>query len=273
MEGNTRARQKTATDSGVRTASGIYRDVLAKHFPDLHLDIVQGTQGAKGLPSENGLSDYDGLVIGGSGLRCADTTSAVTAQIELLRQFAKLGRPILGSCWGLQIAVIAAGGTVRPSPNGREIVIARKIKLTQEGRDHVFYDGKRSVFDAPCIHYDEVESLPAGSTLLCSNAHSEVQGALVPLEKSVVWGVQYHPEFDLGHLAGLVRVYREAVIRDGFFADTQAQATYVDTLGRLASRPNDKSLAWQLGIDADLLDDDIRAAEIVNWVRAQILAT
>jgi len=271
MEGNTRAHQKRAMDHGVQTASGIYQDVIRQHFPAIQVDIVQGTEGAKGMPGGCALDDYDGLVVGGSGLRCADSTPQVTSQIDLLRQFAKSGRPILGSCWGLQIAVVAAGGSVRPSPNGREIVIARKIRLTDAGRQHAFFAGKRNVFDAPCIHYDEVETLPTGSTVLCSNAHSDVQGALVPLEQSLVWAVQYHPEFDLAHVAGLLRVYGDAIISDGFFKDKRTKAHYVDKLERLAVAPEDKALAWQLGMDSDLLGDEIRAAEIINWVHSEIL--
>ena len=271
MEGNTQAHQKQAIDQGVRTSSGIYRDVIKAYFPDLQVDVVQGTQGAKGMPSGCSLDDYDGLVVGGSGLRCADTTSEVTSQVELLRQFATLGRPILGSCWGLQIAVVAAGGFVRPSPNGREVVIARKISLTEAGRQHAFFAGKADVFDAPCIHYDEIKTLPAGSTLLCSNAHSEVQGALVPLERAVVWGVQYHPEFDLIHLAGLLRMYGDAMVHDGFFANSRMKTLYADSLEHLAAAPDDKALAWRLGMDTDLLDDDVRTTEIGNWVNSQIL--
>jgi GMP synthase (glutamine-hydrolysing) len=268
LEGNTRARQREATEYGVRTASGIYSDVLNLHFDDIHIDIVHGVEGSEGMPANSSLDDYDGLVIGGSGLHCADATPEVTQQVELVRQFAKTGRPILGSCWGLQIAVIAAGGTVRPSPNGREIVIARKIRLTAAGREHPLFYGKPDVFDAPCIHYDEIDTLPKGATLLCSNAHSEVQGALVPLEKSLVWAVQYHPEFDMQHLGGLLRLYSDASIRDGFFQDMDAQTAYIE---KLAKTPNDKSAAWQLGIDRDLLDKEVRAAEIINWVRAEIL--
>jgi GMP synthase (glutamine-hydrolysing) len=59
------------------------------------------------------------------------------------------------------------------------------------------FAGKGAVFDAPCIHYDEVTRLPDNATLLASNAHSVVQAAVVPVGRSEVWAVQYHPNSTL----------------------------------------------------------------------------
>ena len=58
------------------------------------------------------------------------------------------------------MAVVAAGGTVRANPRGREMGIARKIALTPEGRGHPLYAGKGSVFDAFISHVDEITHLP-----------------------------------------------------------------------------------------------------------------
>lgn len=272
MEGNTLARQAEARALGVRSASGIYIDAVKAHFAGIECDVVHAADRGQSLQPGSSFADYDGLIVGGSGLHAYDSCFEVTNQIELLKSFAETGKPILGSCWGLQIAVIAAGGTVGKSPNGREVGIARKIMLNPAGRAHPFFRNKPAVFDAPCIHYDEVRSLPAGAQVLCSNAHSPVQGAIVPLGRSNVWAVQYHPEFDLLHLSGLYDLYARDMVEQGFFEDEADAAAYKADIESLATRPDDVARRWQLGIDDDVLDDRIRRAEIINWLEHSLLS-
>ncbi len=271
MEGNTLARQREAAARGVRSPGGVYLDTLEQLFPAIHFDVVNAAEVGDILPPGASLSDYAGLVVGGSSLHVYDPQPEVTRQIDLVRSFAETGKPILGSCWGLQVAVVAAGGEVAPNRKGREIVFARKITLNALGRAHPFLEGKPVTFDAPCIHYDEVTTLPPGAVILCSNYHSEIQGAVVPLGKSEVWAVQYHPEFDLGQIHDMVNQYGDAMIEDGFFEDGSARAAYQDKLRRLADDPANRSLRWQLGVNEEILDDRIRSAEIGNWVRHCVL--
>lgn len=168
-------------------------------------------------------------------------------------------------------AAIAAGGTVARSPKGREVGLARKIALTPAGQGHPMFANKAPVFDAPCIHYDEVAELPDGATLLATNAHSTVQAALIPLGNSVVWAVQYHPEFDLAQLAQLNRMDQDDMVAQGFFADHAAIAAHNSKLEALHANHSRADLAWQLGIDADILDDRRRAAEIIAWINHEVL--
>jgi GMP synthase (glutamine-hydrolysing) len=179
--------------------------------------------------------------------------------------------PIFGSCWGLQIAVMAAGGEVEYNPRGREVGIARKIVPNEAGRAHPIFSLKNSAFDAPCIHYDEVTRLPDSAVLLASNAHSKVQAALIPVGQSTVWAVQYHPEFDLEQLLQLYRLYGENMVKEDFFASEEAMADYTGKLERLIADPADMGLRWQLGIDQDILDDRIRNGEIIAWIQHEIL--
>ena len=113
----------------------------------------------------------------------------------------------------------AAGGSVRKNPKGREIGFGRGIRLTEAGRKHPMYVGKLDVFNAPTVHLDEVEALPAGSTVLATNAVSDVQSVEIRTNGSVAWGVQYHPEYPLRELAAIVRRIGTRLIEEGFFAD------------------------------------------------------
>ena len=142
------------------------------------------------------------------------------------------GTPLFGSCWGLQVITAAAGGSVRKNPKGREIGFGRGIRLTEAGRKHPMYVGKLDVFNAPTVHLDEVEALPAGTTVLATNAVSEVQSVEIRTNGSVAWAVQYHPEYPLREIAAIVRRIGTRLIEEGFFSgrgrhqDLRARSRY-----------------------------------------------
>jgi len=271
MEGNTAAKCSLMHELGARTSSEIYIEAIAAHYPDIELEVLHGADEGVAMPNGRTWNDYAGFVITGSALHAYDPDFEVTNQIALLTEAAEAGLPIFGSCWGLQIAAMAAGGEVAFNSKGREVGFARKILLNEAGRAHPMFKGKAPVFDAACIHYDEVIRMPEGATLLASNAHSEIQAAVIPLGSSEVWAVQYHPEFDLRQLVQLYTLYAEDMVAQGFFADMAELVAYRDKLAALAANPADPGLAWQLGVDEDVLDDRTRRAEILAWIEAKVL--
>ena len=271
MEGNTAATRARAASINVRCPSQIYSEAILRHYPDMDLDVLNGADDDWAFPEGRGWADYDGLVIAGSALHAYDQDFAVTNQIAMVADAGKTGLPIFGSCWGLQISVMAAGGVVEYSPRGREVGLARKILPNVASREHPIFKYKRPVFDAPCIHYDEVTRLPENAELLASNSHSEVQAALVPVGESTVWAVQYHPEFDLKQLYQLFRFYADDMIDGGFFNNRQEYDEYLEKLERLIENPADMGLGWQLGIDEDILDDRQRNGEIIAWIEHEVL--
>jgi len=273
MEGNTAAKRELGKKLGVRSSSEIYALAIRSHFPEMELAVVNGADEDWSFPGGRGLADFDGLVITGSSLHAYDTDFAVTNQIAMIADAGAIGLPIFGSCWGLQIAAMAAGGMVEYSPNGREVGFARNITPNASGQNHPIFSGKTGAFDAPCIHYDEVTRLPEGATLLASNAHSAVQAAVIPLGKSEVWAVQYHPEFDIQQLVQLYKLYADDMIQQGFFDDTAALDAYVATLAALAENSEDPGLALQLGVDGDITNDRRRRLEIINWIEACVLSS
>ena len=52
----------------------------------------------------------------------------------------------------------------------------------------------------------------------------------------------------------------------GFFADTDAAHDYVNKLETLHQDPSRRDLAWLLGVDADVMNEDVRLAEVRNWI-------
>ena len=265
-DGNTRDRNDAMQAVGGELGAERYANEIRRMFPDAELVTVYPADSDDYLPKGTGLVDFDGMVMGGSGLHAFDGDPEVTRQVDLMRDALDAGLPVLGSCWGLQVAAAATGGTVAQSPRGREVGIARKIALTAAGRGHALYSDKPTVVDSPCIHYDEVTHLPPGSVVLAENAHSAVQAAVIRKGKGVFWGVQYHPEFDVPHLANLYRRYADDMLGQGYFVDAGDLERYCNELDALHQDPSRLDLRWRLGIDDDVLDADLRCLEIRNWV-------
>jgi GMP synthase (glutamine-hydrolysing) len=247
-----------------------YADLLRRLLPEAVVDICYPADPGANLPI-GGLEGYDGVTITGSALNVYDGGPEIERQIELARAVLKSKTPLFGSCWGLQVITVAAGGAVHANPKGREIGIGRNIALTKDGRDHPMYAGKAAVFDAVTVHLDEVETLAPGSTVLATNAQSDVQAVEIRQDDAVAWAVQYHPEFTLGDMAAIVRRYGRRLIKEGFFADEAARDAYVADLQTLDRAPDNKPLAWRYGIDQTVLDARVRTTEIANWIAQRVL--
>lgn len=271
VEGNPRANCERAEAHGTLSAGGRYEKSLRDVCPGVQIDKVFGAEPDAALPSGADIASYDGVVVGGSGLHAYHDEVPVTRQIDLMREIFKAGTPMLGSCWGMQIAVIAAGGIVAKSPNDRELGIARKIALTPEGRGHPLFEGKASVFDSPCIHLDEVTHVPSGATVLASNNHTRVQAIAFKSQGTDFWGVQYHPEFDLFHMARLAVMYSDLMIEGGFYRTVEEGRALAADMEALHADPARFDLAWKLGLDSDVLDDAVRTQEIRNWIERRVM--
>lgn len=267
LEGNPRSVRERAASVGLRDSGAMCVDAIRGIDPQVRCDVAFAADPGSALPAGANLADYQGLVIGGSALHAYSDTPEVARQISLLLAVADTGMPIMGSCWGLQIAAVAAGGEVALNVLGREVGLARKIVPTAAGRAHGLLAGKGECYDALCIHYDEVTRMPPGGIVLAGNRHCAVQAAEIPLRRSLVWGVQYHPEFDLTQQAALFRLYRKELLSQKFFASEAALAGYLDAWEALAASPADRGLAWQLGLDEDTLNEQTRRSEFRNWLR------
>lgn len=266
-DGYAKAGRDDLEAGGATTAGVLYRRMLQHCAPGASVDLVYPADPDVKLPQGAAIEQYDGIAWTGSSLTIyADDDSRVTSQIEFAREVYKARVPSFGSCWAAQIAAVAAGGTCGPHPRGREMGLARKIRLTEEGRGHPLYSGKKSVFDAFISHDDEITALPDNGVLLAGNDYSRVQACSVTHEGGPFWAVQYHPEYDLHEMARLIYCRREKLTRKGFFADVDSALTYVDDLEALHADPSRKDIAWKLGIDADVMNEDVRIQEVRNWI-------
>jgi GMP synthase (glutamine-hydrolysing) len=273
MEGNSKATRAQHVAAGGTVSSTGYANLLQELLPAATVDICfPGDPGAN-LPIAEALEGYDGVAITGSGLHVYDGGIEVTRQIELARAVLDVGTPIFGSCWGLQVLTTAAGGVVRKNPKGREIGFGRSIRLTEPGRKHPMYVGKPEVFNAPTVHLDEVETIAPGTTVLATNAVSDVQSAEIKFNGSCAWGVQYHPEYPLREISAIVRRIGPRLIDEGFFLNTEDIEVFASDLDALDRNPTDKRLSWRYGISHNVLNKKLRTGEVANWLEYQVLPT
>ena len=272
IDGYRRDGRQGLAAAGATTAGKLYERMLLGCHRDASVDILHPADPGSALPRGASLAAYDGIAWTGSSLTVYDDDDpAVRPQIEFARAAFEAGVPSFGSCWAAQIAVVAAGGRCAANPRGREMGIARKIALTDDGRAHPLYIGKPRVFDAFISHEDEITHLPSGALSLAGNAFSSVQAVCVNHHRGAFWAVQYHPEYDLHELARLTHARKERLTGMGFFADLDAAQDYVNKLETLHQDPSRRDLAWLLGIDGDIMNEDVRQAEVRNWIEHLVL--
>jgi GMP synthase (glutamine-hydrolysing) len=273
LEGNSPEARAAQVAAGGVVASQGYANLLRELLPAANVDICFPADKGANLPDGCGLEAYDGIAITGSALHIYQGTPEVSQQIELVRTALSSGTPLFGSCWGLQLLTVAAGGSVRRNPKGREIGFGRSIRLTEDGRKHEMYVGKPAVFNAPTVHLDEVEALPPGSTVLATNQMSDIQSAEIRYNGTVAWGVQYHPEYPLREISAIVRRIGTRLIEEGFFLDEADMKAFSADLDALHQNPADKRLSWRYGISHNVLDKRLRVGEVANWIELQVLPT
>ena len=272
IDGYRREGRESLVAGGATAAGKLYERMLLGCRPDALVDILYPADPGSALPEGAALTAYDGIAWTGSSLTVHDDDDpAVRPQIEFARAAFEAGIPSFGSCWAAQIAVVAAGGRCAANPRGREMGIARKIALTGDGRGHPLYIGKPRVFDAFISHEDEITHLPSGALNLAGNAFSSVQAVCVTYKRGTFWAVQYHPEYDLHELARLTYARMDRLVGMGFFADVEAARNYVNKLETLHQDPSRRDIAWLLGIDDDVMNDDVREVEVRNWIEHLVL--
>jgi GMP synthase (glutamine-hydrolysing) len=266
------ARDKRRKSVG-RSSGETFVDVLLELAPGATCDRVKPADAADAAPRADEIERYDAVFLTGSPLHVYDDTPEVRRELAFMREVFASGTPSFGSCAGLQVAALAAGGKVRAMGDRREAGFARRIAPTDAGRHHPLLRGRPPAFDAPAIHTDEVEALPPGATLLASNAVAQVQAAEIRFDRGVFWGVQYHPELSLAEVAAAIRRQAGDLIEHGLARgddDVAAIADLVDALGREPGRPD---LLWRLGLDRQVADAGLRRTELRNFIEHLVLPT
>ena len=130
IEGNTAEGRALLKAAGGDAPSEGYADLLRELLPG-----ASSTSATRPIPAQSCPSRpaWKAMTASPSPARRCTSMKAgpeIERQVELVRAVLAAGTPMFGSCWGLQVLTVAAGGSVRRNPKGREIGFGRRIRLT-----------------------------------------------------------------------------------------------------------------------------------------------
>jgi GMP synthase (glutamine-hydrolysing) len=212
VEGNLREENQNFSTSGIQTHTQSLQDSLANFTNELDMDVVNPSSDEDIDTKAKELNKYDGLIWGGSSLNIYNDTPEIRRQIQFMKECQKKVKNILAICWGMQVAVTAAGGVVKKSSNGAHIGIANELIINNEGLEHPLYKGKKNNFNTPAFNFDEVVTLPENGVCLASNKINKVQSMYFKINNNNVWGLQYHPEITYQKMIQLIKFRKDRLI-------------------------------------------------------------
>ena len=250
VEGNLREENQSFSEAGIQTHTESLKDSLAYFTDKLEIHIINPSSDENIDKNIDALESYDGLIWGGSSLNIYNNTPEIIRQIEFMKECQKKIKKILAICWGMQVAVTAAGGEVKKSTKGSHKGIALNIEINSDGLNHPLYKNKDKKFNTPAFNFDEVVTMPENSTLLASNSINNVQGINFSVGDCDIWGIQYHPEITYNKMINLIIFRKERLLEKGAFKDQNEIDSHIGHI----EKENKK------------LDKISRMRELENWL-------
>ena len=227
VEGNLKEANQEFTENGIKTHTESLQESISYYTNNLEIDKVNPSSDKDIFDKVEDLNKYDGLIWGGSSLNIYSDTIEIRRQIEFMKECQKRIENILAICWGMQVAVTAAGGMVKRGQNGAHRGIAHDIIINNDGINHPIYKDKDKIFNTPAFNYDEVVTLPKGAILLSSNKVNNVMALNFETEISKIWGIQYHPEITYDKMITLIRFRRERLLENKSFSDERDLESHI----------------------------------------------
>jgi len=213
VEGNLRDENESFSQVGIQTHTESLKDSLNYYTKELEFDVVNPSSDQNLEQVQKKLENYDGLIWGGSSLNIYNDTPEIRRQIEFMKECQKKVKHILAICWGMQVAVTAAGGEVKKADNSH-IGIANAITINENGLNHPLYKNKDQKFNSPAFNFDEVKTLPKNAICLASNKINKVQSLYFQINDTKIWGLQYHPEITYEKMISLIEFRKDRLIEN-----------------------------------------------------------
>ena len=252
VEGNLRDENESFSQVGIQTHTESLKDSLNYYTKELEFDVANPSSDQNLEQVQKKLENYDGLIWGGSSLNIYNDTPEIRRQIEFMKECQKKVKHILAICWGMQVAVTAAGGEVKKA-DGSHIGIANEISINKNGLNHPLYKNKDLKFNSPAFNFDEVKTLPKGALCLASNKVNNVQSLHFQINNTKVWGLQYHPEITYEKMISLIEFRKDRLIKNRrVFKDEKEINNHISFI------KNEISFS----------DKDKRMLELNNWLNS-----
>ena len=250
VEGNLREENENFSKVGIQTHTESLKDSLNYFTDELKFDVVNPSSDQNIQFISDKLQNYDGLIWGGSSLNIYNDTPEIRKQIEFMKDCQKKVKKILAICWGMQVAVTAAGGQVKKA-NNSHIGIANEIQVNEKGINHPLYKNKDKKFNSPAFNFDEVVRLPDKAVCLASNRINKIQSLYFEINKTKVWGLQYHPEITYEKMISLIQFRKDRLIENRkVFKDEEEVNKHISTIKK----------------EIAVASKDKRMMELKNWL-------
>ena len=250
-EGNTPAEGKIFQSVGIPTHTESLKESLTYYNQNLKIDVLNPCLEIDLNEIVPNLNKYDGLIWGGSSLNIYNDTPEIRRQIFFMKECFKNVKKILAICWGMQVAVTAAGGEVKRGINGFHIGIANDIELTNDGLNNLIYKDKKNKFNTPAFNFDEVVTTPKGTIHLASNKINKIQGLNFKTGVSEIWGLQYHPEITYKKMIDIIKFRKDTLIeKRNVFKNEEEVNNHINSIEK----------------EIKISKKDSRMLEIRNWL-------
>ncbi len=168
-----------------------------------------------GRPVPTDMKGAGGLIVMGGveAVYQLDRYPYLRAEIALIENALKAGRPVLGVCLGSQLLAAALGANVRRAAH-KEIGW-HPVRLRPEAKDDRLLRGLPEEFVTGHWHSD-IFDLPAGAVPLASSELTELQAFRYG---DNAWGLLFHAEMTQQIVAAWVSEFGEGLKRSGIDGD------------------------------------------------------
>lgn len=157
------------------------------------------------------LRDVSGMIITGSHTNVTTQEDWSIKLSEDVKEAAQKGIPILGICYGHQLIAQSFGGQVGYHPRGIEIGTV-DIELTIDGINDPLLGALPKQFLGQATHQQTVLNLPKGAKVLAYNDFEPHQAFVIG---DMIWGVQFHPEFNADIMHRYIDEQAEKLLQKG----------------------------------------------------------
>ena len=176
------------------------------------------------------------------------------------------GVPCFGSCWGLQVGVTAAGGSVVRNPRGREFGFGGASRSRARAVITPCSSASPRCSKPATVHVDTVESSAAGADAAGAQRHG-LAGGRDQTQEGHVLGRAVPPGIQLRRDRGDgAALRRRADPRRSRARTRPSSMRWRRTSWRSHEHPDDARLAWRFGVGPSITDPGIKLAELRNWL-------
>ena len=161
------------------------------------------------------------VLITGSGAMVTDRSDWIEGTAAWLRALAGRSVPVLGICFGHQLLAYALGGVVMNNPKGVEVGTVDMYLADAAASDPLF----AGMHDMPvqASHRQCVMQLPPAAIRL---ATTDMDDNHAFRYGDVIWGVQFHPEFNAAITRKYIEYYQDDLLQAGIEPAQKIQACH-----------------------------------------------